>query len=74
MIKTDLELQAMLERIQYFHRLVTHLRKTETNPINYKASAGGFLAEIDHMNLEVREYLMFHPSEVQEELLPTGTR
>jgi hypothetical protein len=72
-IKNDLELQAMLERIQYFHRMVAHLRKTETNPVNYKASAGGFLAEIDRMNLEVSEYLMFHPSEVQEELLPTGT-
>ena len=53
--------------------MVAHLRKTETNPVNYKASAGGFLAEIDRMNLEVSEYLMFHPSEVQEELLPTGT-
>ncbi len=73
MIKNDLELQAMLERIQYFHRIVVHLRRTETNPANYKASAGGFLAEIDRMNLEVREYLIFHPSEVQEELLPTGT-
>ncbi|HEX8844978.1 MAG TPA: hypothetical protein VF791_10060 [Pyrinomonadaceae bacterium] len=74
MIKNDLELQAMLERIQYFHRIVANLRKTETNPANYKASAGGFLAEIDRMNLEVREYLMLHPSEAQEELLPMGTR
>jgi hypothetical protein len=73
-IKNDLELEAMLERIQHFHRIVTHLRKTETNPVNYKGSAGGFLAEIDRMNLEVREYLLFHPSEVQGELLPTGTR
>jgi hypothetical protein len=65
----------MFERIQYFHRIVAHLRKTESNPINYKLSAGGFLAEIGRMNLEVREYLMFHPSEVhEEELLPTGTR
>lgn len=63
MIKNDLELQVMLERIQYFHRIVAHLRKTETNPANYKASAGGFLAEIDRMNCEVREYLLFHPSE-----------
>ncbi|MDT4954172.1 MAG: hypothetical protein QOJ02_2310 [Acidobacteriota bacterium] len=75
MIKNDLELEAMLERIRYFHRLVARLRETETNPVNYKASAGGFLAEIDRMNLEVREYLMFHPSEIQEEeFLPTGTR
>ncbi|MGB9181703.1 MAG: hypothetical protein WCB68_20905 [Pyrinomonadaceae bacterium] len=67
MIKNDLELQAMLERVQYFHRMVTHLRKTETNPVNYKASAGGFLAEIDRMNLEVREYLSLHPSEMKSE-------
>ena len=74
MINNDLELQAMLERIQYFYRIVIHLRQTETNPANYKASAGGFLAEIDRMSLEVREYLQFHPSEIQaEELLPTGT-
>jgi hypothetical protein len=74
-IKNDLELQAMLERISYFYRIIIHLRETETKPANYKASAGGFLAEIGRMNLEVREYLMFHPSEVQEEeLLPTGTR
>jgi hypothetical protein len=65
-IKNDLELQVMLERIQYFHRIVTQLRKTETNPANYKASAGGFLAEIDRMNCEVREYLLFHPSEFTE--------
>ena len=64
----------MLERIQYFHRIVIHMRKVEKDPLTYKLSAGGFLAEIDRMNLEVREYLMFHPSEVKEELLPTGTR
>jgi hypothetical protein len=48
------------------------MRKVEKDPLTYKLSAGGFLAEIDRMNLEVREYLMFHPSEIQEEeLLPT---
>ena len=67
MIKNELELQAMLERIQHFHRIVAQLRKTETNPVNYKASAGGFLAEIDRMNLEVHEYLSLHPSESEEE-------
>jgi hypothetical protein len=66
-IKNDLELQAMFERIQRFHQIVAHLRQTESNPANYKASAGGFQAEIDRMNLEVREYLMFHPSEFKDE-------
>jgi hypothetical protein len=74
-IKNDPELRGTLERIQYFYRIIINLRTTETNPANYKASAGGFLAEIARMNLEVREYLALHPSEVQEEeLLPTGTR
>jgi hypothetical protein len=73
-IKNDLELETTLERIRYFHRVVARLRETETNPANYKSAAGGFLAEIDRMNLEVREYLSLHPSEAQEEFLPTGTR
>ncbi|HEX8889431.1 MAG TPA: hypothetical protein VF779_09650 [Pyrinomonadaceae bacterium] len=73
MIKNDLELEGTLERIKRFQQQVIHMRKVEKDPVTYKLSAGGFLAEIDRMNLEVREYLMFHPSEVQEELLPTGT-
>jgi hypothetical protein len=74
-IKNDLELEATLERIKSFRQQVMHMRKVEKDPLTYKLSAGGFLAEIDRMNLEVREYLMFHPSEIQEEeeLLPTGT-
>ena len=67
MIKNDLELQAMLERIQYFRRIVIHMREVETNPLTYKLSAGGFLAEIDRMNLEAREYLLLHPSEIKDE-------
>ena len=38
-------------------------RKVETNPLTYRLSASGFLAEIDRMQLEVREYLALHPSE-----------
>jgi hypothetical protein len=26
---------------------LAHLRKTETNPVNYRAAVSGFLAEID---------------------------
>jgi len=37
--------------------------KTETNPVNYRASVSGFLAEIDRMQLEVREYFSFLPPE-----------
>ena len=67
MIKNDLELRAMLERIESFRKQIAHMRKVEKNPSTYKASAGGFLAEIDRMNLEVREYLSLHPSEMDEE-------
>jgi hypothetical protein len=59
MIKNDRELEATLERIRYFQQQVEKLRQTETNPQNYRLSAGGYLAEIDRMNLEVREYFTF---------------
>jgi len=51
---------------------VTHLRRTEADPTAYKLSAGGFLAEIDRMNREVREYLSLHPSEITDEPALTG--
>ncbi|HZS46349.1 MAG TPA: hypothetical protein VFC63_14840, partial [Blastocatellia bacterium] len=65
MIKNNDELESMLDRIRYFQRQVEQLRETETNPQNYRSSAGGFLAELDRMNLEVREYLSVHPSEIK---------
>ena len=67
MIQNDLELQAMKERIAHFQLQVETLRRVETNAQNYRASAGGFLAEIDRMNLEIREYLSLHPSELKEQ-------
>jgi len=63
MINADVEMEATLERIRHFQAQVAHLRKTETNPANYRLSAAGFLAEIDRMQLEVREYLSLHPAE-----------
>ena len=63
MIQNDQELEATKERIRYFQNQVEKLRQVETNPHNYRLSAGGYLAEIDRMNLEVREYLLLHPSE-----------
>ncbi|MGH9839896.1 MAG: hypothetical protein ACREEM_14025 [Blastocatellia bacterium] len=68
MIKNDQEFQAMLKRISYFQQQVAKLRQVEMNPKNYKLSAGGYLAELDRMNLEVREYLWSHPSEVRNEV------
>jgi hypothetical protein len=66
MIQNDQELEAMRERIRYFQQQVEKLRQVEANPQNYRLSAGGFLTEIDRMNLEVREYLWLHPSEARE--------
>ncbi|HEV8634056.1 MAG TPA: hypothetical protein VG370_07440, partial [Chloroflexota bacterium] len=56
--------EATLERIALFRRQLEHLRRVESHAENYRLSAAGFLAEIDRMNLEVREYLALHPSEM----------
>ena len=58
MIQNNQELKATLDRIERFEKQVEKLRQVETNPRNYELSAGGFLAEIDRMNLEVRCYLI----------------
>jgi hypothetical protein len=63
MIANDQQLETTLERIAWFQKQVTHLRKTETNPLNYRAAVSGFLAEMDRMQLEVREYFSFLPAE-----------
>ena len=57
MIANDQELHETLERIARFQAQLAHLRKVESNAANYHAAASGFLAEIDGMQLEVREYL-----------------
>ena len=67
MLKNDKELEATKERIRYFQDQVEKLRQVETNPQNYRLSAGSYLAEIDRMNLDIREYLSLHPSELKEE-------
>ena len=57
MIESDTELSAALERIRQLQQQLALLRKTETNPVNYRLSSSGFIAEIDRMQLAVREYL-----------------
>lgn len=64
MIVNDQELLVTQERIRRFQDQIAHLRRTEPDPANYHASASGFLAEIDRMQLDVREYLDFHPAEL----------
>ena len=63
MIENDQELHAMLTRIRHFQEQVAHLRVVEVNPANFRLSASGFLADIDRMQLDVREYLSQHPAD-----------
>lgn len=65
-IYNDQELEVTKERIRYFQQQVERLQQLETKPQNYQLLVGGFRAEIDRMNLEVREYLSLHPSELKE--------
>ena len=63
MIANEQEFQATLERIRRFQAQAAHLRKVETNPTNYRLAVSGFLAEVDRMQLEVREFLCLHPAD-----------
>jgi hypothetical protein len=64
MIANDTELSVTLERITRLQAQVTHLRNVEASPANYHASAAGFLAEVERMQRDVREYLSRHPAEL----------
>ena len=75
MISNDEELRVTLLRVGRFQQQVAELRRVETNPTNYRLSAEGYLAEIDRMKLEVRDYLSIHPSEItQDEAAPPITQ
>ncbi|HWY74897.1 MAG TPA: hypothetical protein VN281_04735 [Verrucomicrobiae bacterium] len=63
MIETDQELETTQERVREFERQVAQIRKTEIDPENFRMSVSGFLAEIDRMNLDIRDYLWSHPGE-----------
>lgn len=56
-ITTDAELEATLDRIRHFQSQLVRLRQLETDPVAYRLSASGFLAEVDRMQAAVREYL-----------------
>ena len=66
MIANDKELKVTLDRITQFQGQVAHLRQIEKNAENYHASVSGYLAEIDRMQLDVRDYLSLHPTELSE--------
>lgn len=63
MLQDDQEYETTLARIAQFQRQAARIRQTEKNIANYRLSVGGYLAELDRMNLQVREYLWFHPFE-----------
>ena len=72
MIQNNQELEAILERIERFQKQIAKIKEFETNPRNYELSAGGFLAEIDRMNLEVWEYLSTDSSELIKLITDAG--
>ena len=61
MIKNDTELKVTIDRIERLQLQIAEIRKTETNPENYRASVSGFVSEMDRLQLEVREYLVSVP-------------
>ena len=65
MIGNDKELAVTLERIRHLQDQLALLRTAETNLVNYRLSSGGYLAELDRMQLEVREYLSTPPAVVR---------
>ena len=71
MIRNDQEFRVTLERIAYFQQQVTKLREVEDNPTNYRLSVRGYLAELDRMNLAIRDYLWLHPSEIGSAIVTT---
>jgi hypothetical protein len=56
MMRSETELQATQERIALFETVLAEARKTYSAS-NYQAMAEGYLAEIDKMQAEIREYL-----------------
>ena len=64
MIVNDNELEAAQKRIARFQAQISHLRKVEPDPDNFRLESSSYLSEIDKMQLEVREYLFSHPSQM----------
>lgn len=64
MIENDEQLATTLDRIRRFQQQIAQVRRSEPNPVNYRASTSGFLAEVDRMQREVREFLSAHPKEL----------
>ena len=65
MIANEQELRGSLARIAWFQDQVAGMRQQKMSVSNYRAASSGFLAEIERMQLEVREFLSLHPDEIQ---------
>jgi hypothetical protein len=63
MIPNDEQLHTTLDRIAWFQKQVEQLHNTETSLVNSRTAVSGFLAEIDRMQLEVRQYFRLLPTE-----------
>lgn len=61
MIADDTELEVTLKRIKRLREQIVHLKRCERNPDNYRSSVSGFVAEMDRLQLEVRDYLIRVP-------------
>ena len=72
MIQNNQELEATLDRIEHFQKIVEKLQEVETNPRNYELSAGGFLAEIHRMKLEALEYISIDSSDLIKLITDVG--
>jgi hypothetical protein len=68
MIKSADELKTTMDRIARFQQQVMAVRAVAISTEIYQASAAGYLAEIDRMMLEVRDYLWTPPATPAGEL------
>ena len=64
MIVNDSQLAATRKRIAWFQATIERIRQVETNPVNYEACVSGYLAELQDMERDVREFLRVHPSKL----------
>ncbi len=62
MIANDVELAATQERIAWMQKLLAQLRVTASAD-EYPLVAGGYLSEVEKMQLEVMSYLRVHSSQ-----------
>jgi hypothetical protein len=63
-IQNDNEIRAAQERILLFERVLLEARQNYS-PSNYRAMAEGYLAKIEQMQAEIRNYLSTTPEQAE---------